>query len=80
MKAPPKSNNSAPFRCSFRASGKGYVIMERWRNSDDAVAQGYHYTRDGVWPAVSALTPRERREWQHAIGEEWGVTGKGRRA
>lgn len=62
----------APFSCSFKATGTGTVLCLRTRNSDGATAESIHYTRDGIRPAVSALTRRERREYDTAIQQEWG--------
>lgn len=62
----------APFNCSFKATGKGYVLCERWDNINNCPAQPIHYKRDDIRPATSALTQRQRREYRAAIKEEWG--------
>lgn len=68
----PNPRAKAPFACSFSATGKGYVLCERWSNRDGKAAETIHYDSKERGPAVSALTPRERREWDQATKEEWG--------
>ena len=64
--------NKAPFSCSFSATGKGTVLCSRTRNSDGTAAESIHYTQNGIRPATSALTARERREYLVACKTEWG--------